>query len=142
MTDIHDYSDIINLPHHVSKTRRQMTMHDRAAQFSSFAALTGYGDAICEAGRLTNKRIELSESIVEILNSKICYLMSKINECPHITVTYFKADALKDGGAYIKKTGKIKKIDVYKRVIKFEDFTEIPVDDIGDIEGGIFKEVL
>lgn len=38
------YEDIINLPHHVSKIRPQMSMLERAAQFSPFAALNGYGE--------------------------------------------------------------------------------------------------
>ena len=42
------YDDIIHLPHHVSKIRPQMSMQDRAAQFSPFAALTGYDAAIKE----------------------------------------------------------------------------------------------
>lgn len=40
------YFDIINLPHHISTTRVQMSISDRAAQFSPFAALTGYEAAI------------------------------------------------------------------------------------------------
>ena len=55
------YDDIINLPHHVSKTRPQMSMVDRAAQFSPFAALTGYDAAIKETGRLTDEKVNLSE---------------------------------------------------------------------------------
>lgn len=47
------YDDIINLPHHVSPTRQRMFMHDRAAQFAPFSALTGYEESIVEAGRLT-----------------------------------------------------------------------------------------
>ena len=56
-----NYEDIINLPHHVSSKRPQMSMLDRAAQFSPFAALTGYDDAIHETGRLTDEKIDLSE---------------------------------------------------------------------------------
>ena len=41
-----NYDDIINLPHHVSKTHPQMPLIDRAAQFAPFAALTGYNDAL------------------------------------------------------------------------------------------------
>ena len=56
-----EYDDIIHLPHHVSSKRPQMPMSDRAAQFSPFAALTGYDDAIQETGRLTEQKIELDE---------------------------------------------------------------------------------
>jgi hypothetical protein len=47
MSDVNNkYDDIINLPHHVSKVHPQMSLMDRAAQFSPFAALTGHNDAI------------------------------------------------------------------------------------------------
>ena len=62
------YDDIINLPHHVSKTRKPMTMYNRAAQFAPFAALTGYDDAIKETSRLTDKKIEISFTSVADLN--------------------------------------------------------------------------
>lgn len=45
------YDDIINLEHHVSAKRPQMSLHDRAAQFAPFAALTGYEDVINEAAQ-------------------------------------------------------------------------------------------
>lgn len=68
------YEDIINLPHHVSPKRPQMSMQDRAAQFSPFAALTGYEDAIKETGRLTDVKIELSDEDRELLDQKQQYL--------------------------------------------------------------------
>ena len=52
------YQDIINLPHHVSERHRPMSMHDSAAQFSPFAALNGYSDAIAETGRLVETEVE------------------------------------------------------------------------------------
>lgn len=69
------YDEIINLPHHVSKTRPQMPMSDRAAQFAPFAALTGYDSAIKETGRLTNERIELDEEALTALDRKYQLLM-------------------------------------------------------------------
>ena len=44
--NIHDYQDIINLPHHISIKHPQMSLEDRAAQFAPFAALTGHKDSI------------------------------------------------------------------------------------------------
>ena len=41
-----NYDDIINLPHHQSQTRTHMTNGERAAQFSPFAALTGFDGII------------------------------------------------------------------------------------------------
>ena len=64
------YDEIINLPHHVSKTRPRMPMSDRAAQFAPFAALTGYDSAIKETGRLTDERIELDEESLTALDMK------------------------------------------------------------------------
>ena len=72
-----DYDDIINLPHHVSSTRPQMSMIDRAAQFSPFAALTGYDAAIKETGRLTDEKIELDEEALSNLNMKFQILFEK-----------------------------------------------------------------
>ena len=72
-----NYEDIINLPHHVSSKRPQMSMLDRAAQFSPFAALTGYDDAIHETGRLTDEKIDLSEEEKE---ANIFSRFEKLNE--------------------------------------------------------------
>ena len=86
------YEDIINLPHHVSPKRPQMSMQDRAAQFSPFAALTGYEDAIKETGRLTDVKIELSDEDRELLDQKQQYLQEHIGDRPEITITYFVPD--------------------------------------------------
>lgn len=56
-TDIRDYEDIINLPHHQSDTRAHMSMTERAAQFSPFAALTGHRAIIEETTRRSEKKI-------------------------------------------------------------------------------------
>ena len=84
------YEDIINLPHHVSKTRPQMSMLDRAAQFSPFAALTGYDAAISETGRLTDERTDLGEETKAMLDMKQHYLLEVISDQPEITVTYLR----------------------------------------------------
>lgn len=69
-TSNQQYNDIIDLPHHISTTRPRMSMLDRAAQFSPFAALTGYDAAIKETGRLTGQRIELTEECRAVLDRK------------------------------------------------------------------------
>ena len=58
---INAYEDIIHFPHHMSPNRPHMPAADRAAQFSPFAALTGYGAAIKETARLTDRKLELDE---------------------------------------------------------------------------------
>ena len=129
-----DYDDIINLPHHQSKNHPHMSMHDRAAQFAPFAALTGYDDAIKEARRLTDSKPELDENQLEELDQKLADLMTCIEEHPEVTITYFKPDDKKEGGAYVTCMGKIKKIDGYKRRLIFEDSREIEVCNIVEIE--------
>ena len=134
-----DYDDIINLPHHVSKTRPQMSMIDRAAQFSPFAALTGYDAAIKETGRLTDEKIELDEEALSNLNMKFQILFEKPDEQPDIAITYFKPDETKSGGAYLTTTDKIKKVDEYERIITTANGTKIPMDDVISLESEIFQ---
>jgi len=105
------YDDIINLPHHVSVTRPHMTAVDRAAQFSPFAALTGYDAAIRETARLTDERVELDEYIKDALNKRLQIIAERMKEQPEITITYFQPDTKKSGGANITDTGTVKKID-------------------------------
>ena len=133
------YKDIINLPHHVSKTRPQMSMLDRAAQFSPFAALTGYDAAIKETGRLTDEKIELSEEAKASLDRKQAYLIEMIDEQPEISITYFLPDAKKSGGAYVTVTGNLKRFDEYERLLIQTDGKKIPMDDIADIESDLFR---
>lgn len=135
------YEDIINLPHHVSKTRPQMPMSDHAAQFAPFAALTGYDDAVKETGRLTNDKIELEESSLNELNAKIQLLREKLADAPEVTFTYFRPDDRKDGGAYLTITGTVKKLDDYERLLVLQDRTKVPIDDILDISGDIFAVI-
>lgn len=133
-----NYEDIINLPHHVSATRPQMSMINRAAQFSPFAALTGYDAAIKETGRLTDEKIEMDEEALNILNMKFQVLVDSMDDEPEVTFTYFKPDERKAGGAYIEVTGRVKKVDNFERRIVMQNGTKMPMDDILNIEGDIF----
>ena len=136
------YDDIIHLPHHVSKTRPQMSMEDRAAQFSPFAALTGYDAAILETGRLTEDKLELGEETQAILDRKQRYLAEIIDTKPEITVTYFVPDEKKSGGAYSTVTGFLKRIDEYERVLMLTDGRKIQLDAIFDTESEEFENIL
>lgn len=136
-----EYKDIINLPHHVSSKRPQMSMLNRAAQFSPFAALTGYDDAIHETGRLTDEKVDLSEGEKEVLDRKQQVLMEKLAAHPALTITYFVPDAKKSGGAYITKSGNLKKIDEFERWMLLTDGTKIPLDDVADIESKLFRDM-
>lgn len=137
--DTHKYDDIINLPHHTSPVRPRMAMTDRAAQFSPFAALTGYEAAVKEAARLTERRIELDEYEKEALDERLQLLQAHLTEHPEVRITYFKPDERKDGGAYLSVEGSIKKIDRCERMIIMTDGKKIPVDEITEIEGEIFR---
>ena len=131
---IEDYSDIINLPHHVSHNHPQMPMEARAAQFAPFAALTGYDAVIHETARLTDRQVELEEYDNERLNRIFSELMDSLKEHPVVTVSYFKPDEHKAGGAYVTVTGKLKKIDTYEQLMVMEDGTAIPIGNIMDLQ--------
>ena len=132
------YADIIDLPHHQSEKRQKMSNYDRAAQFSPFAALTGHADSIKETARLTDEYSELSEEMKAIMNEKILFLMEQLENQPEITITFFKPDEKKQGGAYITITGVVKKIKTYERQIQMTTGDLIPIDMIFDINGDIF----
>lgn len=134
----HQYDAIINLPHHISATHPRMSMHDRAAQFSPFAALTGYEMVIQEAGRLTDQRIELTEGSRMELDRKQQRLAECLCEHPEVTVTYYIPDERKTGGAYVTVTGSVKKIDIYRRQIYMSNGTGISFDEIAALESEIF----
>lgn len=133
------YEDIINLPHHVSKTRPQMPMSDRAAQFAPFAALTGYDAAIKETGRLTDDKIELDEEALTALDMKYQLLMDAFDNAPEVTITYFQPDERKAGGKFVSAVGAVKKIDDFERRITMRDGAKIPMDDVLSIEGELFS---
>lgn len=133
------YEDIIHLPHHVSSVHTPMPVEARAAQFSPFAALTGYGDAVRETGRLTEERAELEEDEMGDLDRKLAELQEQIGDRPEISVTYFKPDDRKSGGAYVTATGRIRKIDMFPRALVLEDGTRIPLEAVTGLEGGLFS---
>ena len=135
------YDEIMGLPHHVSKTRPQMPMSDRAAQFAPFAALTGYYAAIKETGRLTDERIELDVEALSALDMKYQLLMEALDEAPEVTITYFQPDERKAGGKYVSAVGAVKKIDDFERRITMRDGTRIPTDDVLSIDGELFSSL-
>ena len=135
------YADIIDLPHHQSEKRQKMSNYDRAAQLSPFAALTGHADSIKETARLTDDYNEPSEEMKAIMNEKILFLMEQLENQPEITITFFKPDEKKQGGAYITITGVVKKIKTYERQIQMTTGDLIPIDMIFGIDGEIFSRI-
>jgi hypothetical protein len=135
------YADIIDLPHHQSDTRPKMSNYDRAAQFSPFSALTGHADSIKETARLTDDYNEPSEQMKAIMDKKILFLMEQLENQPEITITFFKPDEKKEGGAYITITGVVKKIKTYERQMQMTTGDLIPIDMIFGIDGEIFSKI-
>lgn len=132
------YDDIIDLPHHVSGTRKPMSMENRAAQFAPFAALTGHDAAIAETARLTDSKIELSNA--EKLR------LSGLLDVAHrtgveIMVSFFNPDMSKPGGKYLQRMGVIKTIDEYERRIVMKDGSMIPIDNILNLRGEGLEEL-
>ena len=128
------YDDIINMPHHVSKIRKPMSLQNRSAQFAPFSALTGYDEKIKEIARETSIKIELDEGIKLMLNEKLCLIKNDIKLRPKVTITYFVRDNKKRGGHYKTITLNVKVVDeVYKRIILIDN-TIISFDNIIDIK--------
>ena len=139
MEEKHEYDDIINRTHHQSKTRPHMSNYDRAAQFSPFAALVGHDAAIEETARLTDDKAELDEYEKARLDEKLWMIAENLISEPEVQITYFQPDERKSGGTYLSVTGCVKKIDEYERVLVLTDKTKIPIEQISELEGKIFR---
>ena len=126
----HEYDDIIRMPHHVSETRPHMPLTDRAAQFSPFAALTGYEDAITETGRLTDRKKELTDERKQEISAQL----RKLKPGDEVTVTCWEPDAKKEGGAYRTRTGRVKKADPLTGLLELKNGAAIPFEDILELE--------
>lgn len=135
----HKYDDIIMLSHHVSKKHPRMTMSNRAAQFSPFAALSGHDAAIRETARLTDTFMELDENAKSRLNGKLRIIRENLEQRPEVEITYFQPDEKKSGGAYVSVGGRVEKIDSYSRHIVFTDGKALPLDQIVSIQGGLLE---
>ncbi len=132
------YDDILRLPHHVSASRKPMSMTARAAQFAPFAALSGYDAEVQEAGRLTDQPIELDEYEKETLNARLQLLAQHLQEKWTVSAVYFQPDERKEGGAYVTRTGTVKKILLSERRLLLTDGTVIPLDGLIALDGEPF----
>ena len=128
-----DYSDIIDLPHHVSRIHKQMPISDRAAQFSPFAALTGHSEAIFETARIIDQKLELDDQQKIMINKQLNDIKTLITQHPMITITYFIHDTKKEGGLYSTITGKVKKINEINQMLILDNNINIQFDDIYNI---------
>ena len=114
---------------------KRMSINNRSAQFASFKSLSGYEDEIDEKGRIVNKKIELEAERKEIIN----WTLNNIKD-EQIDIEYFIKDKKKDGGTYIAKTGKIKKINPITKKIVLIDNTNINIDDILNIKKHVIDD--
>ena len=128
------YEDIIHCSRPISTRHLPMSCYDRAAQFSPFAALTGYDGVIEETARLTEREVTLDVGAEAELDEKLRQIRETIHLRPEVIVTYFRPDSRKKGGAYVTVSGKMKKIDEYAQSLIFADGTAIPVGQICQIE--------
>ncbi len=129
---MHNYDDIINLPHHVSRKYQHMSIINRAGQFAPFAALTGFSDEIKEVARITDDKIILND--YDELDRKLQYIINHIDNDLDIILTYFVADKKKKGGKYLTVSKRIKRIDTVYQKIFFTDKSYVYVDDIIKID--------
>ena len=125
-----NYDDIKHLTRPQYDDLHPMSMHDRAAQFSPFAALVGYGDAVAETARLTDSKVELTEDEMSELNADLNRLLDSLDERPQISVTYFVPDEKKSGGKYVEKLGVVRIYDSYSQELVFTDGMRIAVADM------------
>lgn len=136
------YDDIMHLPHPDSSKHPRMAALGRAAQFAPFAALTGYEGTIRETARLTETKAELDEDKIAALDMKLRFLADHLTECPEVSITYFKPDSRKQGGAYQVITGMVKKIDAFEKTVLMAEGTLIPIADIFEISGSLFSSMV
>lgn len=132
--NIDKYKDILELPHHVSTERKQMSLYDRAAQFAPFAALTGFDEDVEETERTTDKMTEISEDRLVRMNESLNILMERIKEQPEVVLTVFEEDDKKAGGSYKRIKGRLKRYDETERTLYFTDGNTISLDMVTDIE--------
>ena len=129
---MNQYNDIINEKRYIP--RCAMSREDRAAQFSAFAALTGFDGVILETGRLTDRFVDMDDGELLVMNDTLCRLMEQIHDQPMVQLTWFRADDRKEGGAYVPYTGRLKRIDEYNRLLIFTDGTQIAIDTLVQIK--------
>ncbi len=111
-----------------------MSVHDRACQFSPFAALVGYGEAVAETVRQTDRRREISDEELSDLNIALNKLMEILPDRPLVKVHYFVPDSRKDGGRYEDKTGNLRALDNIAQQLVFADGDRIYLEDLYRLE--------
>ena len=129
-----NYDDIINLPRHISDKHPHMSIHDRAAQFAPFAALTGHSEAVSETARYVDEKIDLGEDAIKEIQDALNYIQEHISESPEVNITYFVADGRKQGRRYVTETVKAKRINDMEKFICFSSGLTVRYEDILEIK--------
>lgn len=133
------YDDMLHGRRPVSQKHPPMSRADRAAQFSPFAALTGYDAAVRETARVTERRIELDEGVKAELNARLNCILEHLPEHPQVSITYFVPDEKKSGGAYRTVTGAVRKLDSFAKTLTLVDGTVVPMEEMVHVEGNLFE---
>ncbi|MBE5941006.1 MAG: hypothetical protein E7264_00560 [Lachnospiraceae bacterium] len=133
-TDAHKYDDIIHLPHYQSSGRPHMSLHDRAAQFAPFAALSGHEEAIEETARVTDAKMILDEYAIGKINETLYQIAQHLQDKWRVSITYFQPDALKEGGVYLTDVGTIKRLDDVETVIIMDSGMKIRMEEVMQVE--------
>ena len=131
------YDDIIDLPYKKSKRHAHMSMHDRAAQFAPFAALTGYAEAVEETARFTEAKIELAEDRIAEINEVLTKLKKTLDKPlgkVEVELDFFVQDKLKQGGKYLLYKGTVDKLDEHEKRLRLGTGIWINIEDIFDIK--------
>ena len=128
-----NYDDIINLPRHVSDKHPHMSIHDRAAQFAPFAALTGHSEAVSETARYVDEKIDLGEDAIKEIQDALNYIQEHIAESPEINITYFVADGRKQGGRYVTETVCVKRVDDIEQTVYLDNHTAVKYENIYEL---------
>lgn len=131
------YDDIIDLPYKKSKRHAHMSMHDRAAQFAPFAALSGYGEAVEETARFTEAKIELAEDRIAEINEVLTKLKKTLDKPlgkVEVELDFFVQDKLKQGGKYLLYKGTVDKLDEHEKRLRLGTGIWINIEDIFDIK--------
>ena len=129
------YDSLLRRGRHFSEKHPPMPNCERAAQFAPFAALNGFEEAVDETARLTERQVELDDGGgIEELDRALRLIAEHAGEHPEISVTWFRPDDRKDGGAYLTWRGSLKKMDMYERRLVFTDGRSVPIDSIRSVE--------
>ena len=127
------YDDIINIPRWNPKSHPRMSEYDRASQFAAFAALTGYDAMVRETARLTDARADLDEEQMLVLNATLSIIVERLNEHPKVCIGWFRKDARKKGGEYVKTEGSVRNVDLPGRLLILKEGARISLDNIVSI---------